>query len=71
MDIVPVVKLFVKLICHCEQQQIINRKLTLMKLENYPSSQVVLLGTTLTLILKYPHVKSPFTTHLGYPTKKR
>ena len=46
------------------------RTLSLMELENYPSSQLVPLGTTSTLILKHPQVKTPLTTHTRYATKK-
>ena len=48
----------------------IKKTLSLMQLENYPTSKPVPFGITLTLMLKHPQVKTPFTTHTGYATKE-
>lgn len=43
--------------------------LFMLELENYPTSQLVPLGTVLTLTLKHLEVKTPLTGHTVYTTK--
>lgn len=46
-----------------------NGNVVYVGIRKLPYPQLVLLGTVLTLTLKYPEVKTPLTAHTVYTTK--